>query len=79
MFNSLTTLIVIASAIFLSGCSTAGPFVTNISSNGDGSITLEKCMIQYNGFSGTVSNKDCIQSNITIISKRMFDKIDNIE
>ena len=42
----------------LAGCSTAGPFVTNISSDGNGGLVVEKSYIQYNGFTGTVSNKD---------------------
>jgi hypothetical protein len=36
----------------LTGCSTAGPFVTNISSDGKGDILVEKNTVNVNGFTG---------------------------
>ena len=56
----------LASTLVLSACSTAGPFVTNISSAGDNSLTIEKCMVQYNGFTGTISNKECTNTSIRL-------------
>ena len=54
-----------AVALFaLGSCSTAGPFVTNISSDGNGNLVIEKSMIQYNGFLGTVTNKDSTSTTI---------------
>lgn len=39
-----------------SGCSYAGPFVTSVSSDGNGGLIIEKSMIEFNAFLGTVSN-----------------------
>jgi hypothetical protein len=46
------------------GCSTAGPFVTNISSDGKGGIIIEKTYVQYNSFMVTVTNKDSSTTRI---------------
>ena len=48
------------------GCSTAGPFVTSVSSNWRGGIVVEKCSITLNQFTSTISNKDCHQSQIQL-------------
>ena len=71
MSRTLITSILIASAICLSGCSTAGPFVTNISSDGRGGLTYEKCMVQLNSFTNNISNKDCTQTNIQLFQTDM--------
>jgi type IV secretion system protein VirB7 len=39
----------------LAGCSTAGPFVTSISSDGKGDLIVEKNTVHVNGFTGIVS------------------------
>lgn len=39
----------------LAGCSTAGPFVTSISSDGKGNIIVEKSYVHCNGFTGVIS------------------------
>ena len=39
----------------LTGCSTAGPFVTSVSSDGKGDLVVEKNTIHINGFTGMVS------------------------
>ena len=45
--------------ITLTGCTTtAGPFVTNISSDGKGNIMVEKNTVTVNGFTGTVNSGD---------------------
>jgi len=31
----------------LAGCSTAGPFVTNVSSDGQGNLIIEKSMVSF--------------------------------
>ena len=46
-----------AVAITVAGCTTeAGPFVTNISSDGKGNILVQKNTVLVNGFTGTVSS-----------------------
>ncbi len=57
-------IVLLVSILALTACSTAGPFVTNISSSGDNTLTIEKCMIQFSAFTSTISNKNC--TNVTI-------------
>ncbi|MGM0442326.1 MAG: hypothetical protein ACQEQC_07895 [Elusimicrobiota bacterium] len=54
-------------AFVISGCTTAGPFVTNISSDGRGNLIIEKSRIQFNSFTGTLSNKEGSTQSIKII------------
>ena len=55
-------LFLIAIAFTLTGCTYAGPFVTNISQNKDGTLVVEKCMIEHNAFSGSISTVQCTYS-----------------
>jgi len=55
--------------VMLAGCSTAGPFVTNISSDGQGGLVIEKTMVEYNAFLGTVSDKDATSATIQVIPR----------
>lgn len=57
-------LLLCAFAFLLSGCSTAGPFVTNIGNDGRGGLLVEKCMVHMNAFLGVVSNSDCSNMNV---------------
>ena len=50
----------------LVGCSRAGPFVTNISADGAGGLVIERCAVEFNGWTGTVSNTDCTSSQIRV-------------
>ena len=43
--------------IIISGCTSAGPFVTNISSDGQGNLLIEKTYVKLNSFTGTISNE----------------------
>ena len=68
--NKVSKLTVI-SLLALSGlaCTHAGPFVTNIRSNGANGLTVEKCMVEMNSFMGGISsvrNKDCTQETIKL-------------
>ncbi len=59
--------IVLILALVLSGCTTqAGPYVTNISSGGEGKVVVEKCMVELNRFITMLSNKDCRSVTIQI-------------
>lgn len=40
---------IFAFGVFLTGCTYAGPFITNVSQNKDGTLTVEKCMVEHNG------------------------------
>jgi type IV secretion system protein VirB7 len=49
------------------GCtSQAGPYVTNISSDGRGGLTVEKCMMVLNRSITTVENSNCTNTNIAL-------------
>lgn len=52
--------------LLLAGCSTAGPFVSNISSDGKGGLNIEKQKVQYNGFLGVVGTTETTESNIQL-------------
>ena len=53
----------------LSGCTMAGPYVSNISSDGRGKLIIEKCMVEANALMGTVSNKNCTTSEMVIMHR----------
>lgn len=57
----------------LGACSTAGPYVTNISSDGDWGLTVEKCKVHMNAFMGTVSTGDCSTQNLKLQSGHASD------
>ncbi len=57
MFKAaVITIGLIVLGVALSGCTSAGPFVTSISSDGRGGIIIEKDTVYLNGFTGTISN-----------------------
>lgn len=60
-------LLPIVAAAALSACSTAGPFVMNIGSNGTGGLTVEKCMVHMNALLGVVSNSDCSNNTVQVV------------
>lgn len=59
-------LIILSAVLALCGCTTAGPYVTNISSNGGNGLNIEKCSVQFNAFMGVVSNSDCSVQHIQL-------------
>lgn len=58
--------IVIGFTMLLAACTNAGPFVTNISSDGNSGLIIEKCQIHMNAFMGTVSNDNCTSTQIKV-------------
>lgn len=46
--------------------SKAGPFVTNISSDGKGGLVVEKCMVNLNRMITTVESSDCTNTSIAL-------------
>lgn len=49
----------------LTACTSAGPFVTNLEKNADGSITYEECYVRLNAFLGIISNHSCHPGRIS--------------
>ena len=65
--NRLAILITIPlMLVTLAGCTTAGPFVSNISSDGRGGINIEKQKVQFNGFTGCITTVETTSSNIQL-------------
>ena len=51
----------------LQGCASyAGPFVTSVSSDGNGGLDVESCMVRLERFTKTVSNADCTTEHIRL-------------
>jgi len=48
---------------FLAGCSSAGPFITDIQKNERGFI-VQKCMVQLNPVKNAISNDNCYSQNV---------------
>jgi len=59
--------VLIMSVLMGVGCATtAGPFVTNISSDGAAGLIIEKCMTKYGPWMATVSNASCTSTRIKV-------------
>lgn len=61
-------LFLIGIPFMLVGCSTAGPFVTSISSDGRGGLNIEKQKVEYNAFLGVVGTTEVSTTNIQLSS-----------
>ncbi len=67
MVQKLGLILVLAIAFSVTGCSSkAGPFVTSISSDGEGGIVVEKCMVRLDRMINTVESADCTNTNIVL-------------
>lgn len=66
--NKMKYLILIMLVFMLVGCATtAGPFVTGISSDGKGGLVIQKGYVEYNQFLGTIANKEAGESSIKLL------------
>lgn len=63
-----------AFALLATGCTTAGPFVTSISSDGRGGLIVEKSMVKYNSFMGTVSNENTTTTTIKLVDREALER-----
>ena len=45
---------------------TRAPYVTNISSDGNNGINVEKCTVEFNSFTGNVSTGNCTTQSIRL-------------
>lgn len=62
-------------ALLGTGCTTAGPFVTSISSDGRGNLVIEKSMVQMNSFTGTVSNHASTTTTIRLFDLHEIERV----
>lgn len=66
MQRILALVVLLFVAVFMIGCSTAGPFVTNISPDGEGNLVVERSKVQFNSFTGTITNTEYSEKKIKI-------------
>ncbi len=59
-------IIFIAAVLVMAGSTTAGPYVTNISSDGSNGLNIEKCKVELNMFLGVVNTGDCYTSSLRL-------------
>ena len=52
-------------------CSTAGPFVTNISSDGKGGLNIEKARVKLNPWTNSLETCETTDSNIQIAPREI--------
>lgn len=64
----------LALVLLATGCTTAGPFVTSISSDGRGGLIVEKSMVKYNSFMGTVSNENTTTTTIKLVDHEALER-----
>ncbi|TXK92670.1 hypothetical protein BMR07_13120 [Methylococcaceae bacterium CS1] len=50
------------------GCTTAGPYITNISSDGANGLNIEKCKVEFNQILSVISTGDCTNSSLKLTS-----------
>lgn len=53
-------------ALAISACTTSGPYVTNITSDGENGLNIQKCGIRFNGLTGALSTTNCTNEHVTL-------------
>lgn len=69
--KTLKRLAVVLSALALlalPGCTSAGPFITNVYPDGKGNLVVQRAEVEFNGFFGIVSTKNQTQTTIPVNS-----------
>ena len=56
-------ILTLALVLLLAGCTSAGPFVTSVSLDLSGTLTVEKCKVEFNAWLGVVNMGQCISSS----------------
>ncbi len=67
--NLSKIIIIFCVAGLLAGCTTAGPYITNISSDGANGLNIEKCKVELNMFLGVVNTGDCYNSTLRLTNR----------
>ncbi len=63
-------LLLMVGIVLLSGCTTAGPFVSNISSDGKGGLNIEKSRVKLNFWTNGLETCDTTSSTIQLSSPK---------
>ena len=66
--KKMIVLMLIVSCLVISGCctTTAGPFVTNISSDGKGGLNVEKAKVKFNCLTDELETCETTNSTIQV-------------
>ena len=59
-------ILAIAFVALLGACTNAGPFVTNISADGNNGLVIEKCQVHMIAFMGRLSYDNCTTTAIKV-------------
>ena len=59
----------LGAVLLLTACTTAGPYVTNISSDGANGLNIEKCKVELNAFLGVISTGECSNSALKLTNQ----------
>ena len=62
--------LIVGAALTLAGCTSSGPFVTSISSDGQGGLNVISCMSTYDAATGTQGNGQCSNSHVQVVPPR---------
>ena len=60
---------IVGAALALAGCTSSGPFVTSVSSDGQGGLNIVSCMSTYDAATGTQGNGQCSNSHVQVVSQ----------
>ena len=60
----MNRILAVAILVGMTGCSYTQPYVTNIAPAGNQGILVEKCKVQYNMMTSTVSTESCNTSYV---------------
>lgn len=66
--HRIFSILMLSALSALSACSTAGPYVTNISSDGNNGLNIERCAVEYNMLVGIVTTGKCSTMTIKLRS-----------
>jgi len=69
--RKITLLIMV---LLLSGCTTAGPFVSNISSDGKGGLNIEKSRVKLNYWTNGLETCETTNANIQLSQPIQYNK-----
>ncbi len=71
MKRSQLLIALLAALLFVGGCTSAGPYVTNVAFDGQGNLVVTKNTVRFNWFFGTIHNGE--YENTTVM-KTPFSK-----
>jgi len=71
--RKIAIVLLLAAAIFLTGCTSAGPYVTNIGYDGNGDLMITTDTVEFNWFFGVDQNGGDTKVHRLITPKNKID------